>query len=266
MQQDIALKTSTSGAFRGGSNSPLPPALVRFTIGKVVSQWATGLYLVVAPKLQGKSLITRGICHEAARRLKNVGILSMFEPGAAPVPAGQSTQGEDTALFAKPDNFLGYAISEYAAGDDLAKWLKFTGYKPDPNEPALLLMDSISDPMRAFAPLERRNQAPAAEGMFPADQSFVKTLDTRLIQLNIVGIGTLNEDLVPFAALLEGACQGMVRVIDRLTFEKKERATGRLPSTYSVSSDSAEAALALMHYPDKIDATQTRSTKDLITS
>jgi hypothetical protein len=245
MEPNTAASKTFRGALGGISKLPIEPRLLFIKMAEgQASKWATGLYLITAPKLRGKSVATRGVAHAAATTgIRQVGVLYHFESGAEDYTL-PTEGGEQKLIFREPSRYMTVdGIGE------LDTFIKNTGYEVLLSHPGLLVLDSISDPMRSFMPTERRNQGSAKEGMQPADQIFVKTLDKWAMQRNLVVLGVVNEDLVPFVSLLEGACQGMVIPISVSSFTKKDRATGRIDETYDLPEESVAAGIALMRYP-----------------
>jgi len=250
--QTAALRQCTAGPASELSRAPQIPRTFDLVMSEVPVTFGCGLYLVTAPSAGGKSVVARGIAYEAAHaeeRLRSVGMVHIFEPGAPPY---SKAGGE--ALFRHPDQFL-----QLGDTGDLVAWMTDSSLMSDEEKaPALLVIDSINDAMRAFDGTNRKNQGAAEQGMQPADRLFTSTLNNLAERNNICILGCASKDLVPFIEKLEGACQGMITAMGPSTFRKIDRVSGRSDRNYTVSNAALTAALSVMGYP--LDRSSTRST------
>jgi hypothetical protein len=92
---------------------------------------------------------------------------------------------------------------------------------------------------------------------------FVEHLNNLAESKSIVMFGVINTDLVPFADKLEGSTQGVIEVSSIKSFVKRDRATGRITESYSVSEKAYQAALDIMGYPVSLEGGQYQD--DIIT-
>jgi len=219
--------------------------------------FAAGLYYVLGSARRGKSLLSRAIAAHAAaddNELASVACLYIFEPGAPAYPFigdGQLRYFTNPEKFLHPDNDN---LSE------LVQYLELTDFtaKKD-GRLSLLVIDSIGQALRSFDAKARASQPAAEQGMQPADQAFTFRLNNLLADKGIIGLATLNSQLVPFANLLDGACQGMIDVNSPDSFSKHERASGRQQQTYQVGQSELNLAAQSLGYMGNIEASAYRS-------
>lgn len=228
------------------STSPSISRTVTFAVGEKRTSFATGLYIVSGAARGGKSMVSRGIAKLAAdaNAFAGVACLYVFEPGAPEYDpkSDETTEGrffEDPAAFLSI-NALGDLPTYFAAAltSELAK----------SDKPLLIVVDNIADPMRSFNPKSRATEAASEGGLMPSDRAFCTTLNNFATRHNIVLLGTINSDLVPFASKLDGVCQGVIQATAADSFTKHERASGRVPQSFSIPEKARDAAAASLGY------------------
>jgi len=114
----------------------------------------------------------------------------------------------------------------------------------------LVVFDSIALPMRAYRSRERVNQATMKEGMQPMDIAFCVEMERMALEHNVAIFGVINDDLVPFAAKLEGMTEGIVTVHSAGNFSIRSR-LDRVSHQIQIESDAVDAAAAFLHYPER---------------
>jgi hypothetical protein len=204
-----------------------------FTLG-------TGLYLVTGAAGVGKSVLSLGIA--ASAKLASaceIGNLYFFEVGAPPY-----AERDEIAMFSDPRRFL-----DIRSGGDLGYHLaSFLRTRTSTNKPAIVVLDSIGEALRAYLSEERKGMTASEGGQQPADRMFVDRLDSYGVSKAIIWLGVINSELVPFAYKLYGATQGIIDVTTYNTFTKRDRVTSRDPRAYRISNDAVQLALQTMRY------------------
>jgi hypothetical protein len=104
--------------------------------------------------------------------------------------------------------------------------------------------------MRSYLAEDRAGMGAAEQGLQPADRSFVESLNNFAEDKSLVILGAVNTEIVPFAAKLEGSCQGVINVSSITGFSKRDRAGGRGSVTYTVTDKARRAGIAIMRYPE----------------
>jgi hypothetical protein len=226
-------------------------ATIRMADGQKAT-FACGLYLVTAGGGIGKSVVTRALTwHACSSGWNEVTHIYVFEPGAPTYPI-RTVTGEEGRLFEDPVKFL----TPGWGGSDLETYLRpviGTIDAPKRKEgmpPALVVIDSIGDAMRSYLAEDRAGMGAAEQGLQPADRSFVESLNNFAEDKSLVILGAINTEIVPFAAKLEGSCQGVVNVSSITGFSKRDRAGGRSSALYLLSEKAIAAGIAIMRYPE----------------
>jgi len=164
-------------------------------------------------------------------------------------------------------------MKDLLAENDLAKIAaeKFID-KLDPKgaEPSFLVIDSLSIPMRSYgANVEKRLQGEEGEkgsknakwvaeksrrgeptmpgGLQPSDISFCEQMEALAVANNIIIVGVVNFDLVPFVDKLEAVVEGFMSIESAGVMAYRQRATRR-PAYYYVKEIDKQIALAYLNY------------------
>lgn len=251
MTDVIVMTELTRGALGQISTQPDKPVERIFTGESHDVTLAAGLYLVVGGRTSGKSIFTRAMAARAsATGWSDVGVLYVFEPGATDYP--RKINKPTASYFEEPERFIDMAshgdLFEYLRRADNGSWIDKRKFA----DLGLLVIDSLGDPMRTFAQGERgrTGEGAAKEGFQPSDRVFVEKLNHMGEVLHLCILGTVNSDLVPFAHVLEGSCQGMLTVNGRDNATKRDRVTGRNIQEVTVSARDVSLAAQSLHYPD----------------
>jgi len=118
------------------------------------------------------------------------------------------------------DGAPGAPASREAAWDShrLGAWFRYLNKS---RAPSMLFVDSVSLPMRAYAAglatkigdqPTRQGEATMSGGLQPSDIAFCGAMQQMAVKANIVLVGLVNNDLVPFADKLEGVTEGAIEV------------------------------------------------------
>lgn len=234
----------SSGALAALSTQPMPPNIVVFNVGSQKIRLGTGLYLVTGGAGAGKSVASLGLAHCARTQGQmEVGHLYFFEHNAP----SYKKRG-DVRMFSDPKKFIDLGQESGDLIEYFGAWVKARTNK---DKPALIVLDSIGIPMRSFASEDRRGQTAAEQGMQPADRLFVEQLDLLATTRSLILIGVVNSELVPFAAKLYGAVQGLINAQTARSFTKNDRAGGRTGDTYELPVVALKSALATMRYEQR---------------
>jgi len=253
-----ATRQCSSGAGAGLSLPPLAqnPRDVELVTGTVTL--GAGCYLVTGAGGTGKSVFSRGLAYHAVQSgWEDVVVIYCFEAGAQSSAKIIKTQGMGTPslLFSSARNFLnvGGRPGEPASYGDLFAYLSELVSNRQPNSPlALVVCDSVGDPMRSYNVEGRRGEASAAQGMMPSDREFITRLNNLAQAWSLVLLCVVNTELVPFVNSLSGAVQGMITVTAATSARKeKDRVVGRQTQEMVISTEALANAARSMGYPDK---------------
>lgn len=201
--------------------------------------FSTGLYLVLSGAEGGKSITSLAIAALAgARGVRNVGSIYVFEPGAKEYAMGyEHVLFEDAAVFLKP------------LGDgDLDIFTKMALIKTTEGEPSVLVVDSINDPLKSYNPEGRVGSGTGEKGMQQEDRAFCTKLNNWALARNTVLLGTLNTEMISFAARLNGVVEGVIDVTAPGQFTKRERSTGRVPNHFILPTELIDVGAEAMGY------------------
>jgi len=241
---DSDIEEIADGALASISTQPMKPNIVEFKIGAQTIKLGTGLYLVTGGAGAGKSVLALGLAFCARKYAKlQAGHLYFFEHNAP----SYKNRG-DVRKFSDPKRFLDVGQESGDLVDHLGTFIK-TRSAMQP--PAVIVLDSIGIPMRSFTPEDRRGQTAAEQGMQPADRLFTEQLDLLGTTRALIILGVVNSELVPFAAKLYGAAQGLINVTAANTFTKNDRAGGRTGELHELPHVATKSALATMRYNTK---------------
>lgn len=246
--------TETNGGMVTGdlskmSTGPMPIHRAEFMMGDRAMVLATGLYLLTGPAAAGKSVVALAIAFSAVKSSDlSVGKIYFFEVGSPVYPEVQ-----EVPMFTDPSKFL-YP----GKGGDLEVYLDvFLRKRNSGSKPALLVLDSIGEPMRAYMSDKRTNMPAASEGMQAADRMFVERLNAFAERYALIILGVVNSEQVPFVERLYGATQGIINVETATAFNKRDRVTGRDKRSFTVPNIALRNALAAMRYTAKPTADST---------
>lgn len=102
--------------------------------------------------------------------------------------------------------------------------------------------------MRAYL-IEARKAQPAATGSFQsADLAFTQRVNDTAVHLNLTLFGVVSDELVPFANILDGVCQGIITALSFSRFRVQDRPSGRQPLSYVLTSSSCKTAFSSLGY------------------
>lgn len=228
-----------ASAFGALSTRPIEPQSITVQGESGAIRFACGLYLVTAGAGVGKSVAARAIAYAAQSAGFATIALYMFEALAPAYP-----EVESRALFTDPERFL------FPPGSsDLELYLSTVlSGRDTKSKPLVLVLDSISDALRSYMGERRKGMTASKDGMQAADKMFATRLNSIGEQRNVIILGLINAEQVPFADRLYGATQGLINVLTASRFRKKDRVTARRASDYTLSSKAVEAALRDMRY------------------
>jgi len=134
-----------------------------------------------------------------------------------------------------------------------------------PASPAVLVIDSVSLPLRQFAANKvwnnqskswtksRSGEATMSGGMQPSDISFCVDFEALAIRHNIVIFGIVNDDLVPFADQLEGMTEGIVSIVAPGVVATRNRNTRQLIQ-FGLAMSDFDSGKAFLGYSQRLDS------------
>lgn len=272
----------SSGVFMSSASStrPVRSALMKAKMGESQISLSTGLHLAHAPAGGGKSLLCASIVSLMTRAKEkgvtshngiiirpnatfNVGFLYAYEDGSptyrerssisVATTEGEATDKADAApYFSDPQSFhvdvfdyLSVAVQDARMDVDP----KDTSLITSSGYPVLVVIDSVGAAMRAYRPELRSKSGTMKEGMSPVDLMWCTKISSLCQQKNIIMIGIVNDELVPFADKLDGVVKGIIAVSSPYSATIQDRASGRAPVMYAADKADVSAAAAWMRYP-----------------
>jgi len=191
--------------------------------------FSTGLHIVTAKSRGGKSTFCASLVEGVTRdQICEAHFYYMFEEGAAGLPKpgklrevsiGSEITEVTVPLFLEP--------TEFAEDLELlAAKRRILGPGSD-TTPIVIVLDSISLPMRNYQ-LDQRAKEPAIEkSMQPSDISFCVWLSKFCRDRRIICLGVINYDLVPFANKLDAMSVGILDIGAYNRAIRHDRGTGR---------------------------------------
>jgi len=221
---------------------PVEPPVAEVTLGKSKISFASGFYLLSGVTGGGKSITAASIAIVA----KSQGVPSKYYY-CFEARAPQYTENKDRNPFLPDDTSRSsndLALTGFI--DRLSGDLPKLGTSS--SKPGLVVIDSIALPLRAYRSTERANQATMKGGLQPMDIAFVVEVERIALVHNVAIIGVINEDLVPFAAQLEGMAEGIITIHSAGAFSVRNR-VDRMVHEVTLEHDAKDAGAAFLHYP-----------------
>jgi hypothetical protein len=143
------------------------------------------------------------------------------------------------ALFSEPSRFLS-DVEHITAGRD------------GTNEVLFWAVDSVTLAIKQSFPFSRSGSPAGEKGVQPADIRFVFELSRMCLMRNVVMVALLNSQIIQFTEILEGACEGQIRLAERGAFSKRDRIT-REWRTIAIPKRFNEQAREILGY-SKLDS------------
>jgi hypothetical protein len=239
-----------TGAFRG-----LMQGLLSFTVKKIKfvddksHLFAAGLYLVAGPGGSGKSVVGRALVNEAiSSGWEDAGVLAVFEPNSPSYGQGEFVN-DAKFINETPQSAAGSAdIFSGDLGRLLSTW---QASRSDSSAQAALTIDSIARPMRSYLTEARKEQPAATGGFQSADLAFTQRVNDTAVHLNLTIFGVVSNELVPFAHILDGVCQGIITATSFSRFRVQDRPSGRQQIPYTLTAESCRQAFLALGYETK---------------
>lgn len=234
---NIPVEFVQNGAIQMGA-PPLPAAAVE--VGGV--SYAAGLYIASAATGAGKSITSAALCHYFLTNGVPAGFLYVNEARAVrgfithdPSPDAQG-EFEQAPLSDFLARFTGIGLDPAFEAQFDRDWSQYMLENWDTAVQAgrttLLVIDSMTLAMRAHVAtgkIERQKgragEPTMEQGLQPSDIAFCQELQTWAMAHNVIIIGLVNDELVPFSAKLEGVTEGMLRVTKPGSFTMRNRQT-----------------------------------------
>jgi hypothetical protein len=217
----------TSAKFVSSSLFPAPEEITMFPQElKFTDTFSlfVGDYLVIAHTGRGKTIASAALCAWA----NDIGIRAtyaqVFEPRAPQFkPLAETQRGAQAkdAGIADIKSFTGLRIP---FTDTVSFWRDFDsliGAKT--GKPGLIVLDSITDAIKANATERFKGQPTFPGGMQPSDRDFLIQGAARAKQHNVCLLLTINSQLIPYAAELSGATEGLLKILDVKRFTRNDR-------------------------------------------
>jgi len=200
---------------------------------------ASGLYIITGSRAIGKSTVLAGICAAAVDcGWESVGRLYVHEPNAPDYRDGKgSVVFTDASLFLKGDN----------GESDFSSYLGANAMLPKPYL-RLLGIDSITRAVPAYNVKARVGGGTGEKGIQNESLSFITILNNLCVTANISCLAVINSELLQYADLLGGSCQGEIRPNAYNQFTIVDRPSGRVTAFKQISKDFSPAALTAMGY------------------
>jgi hypothetical protein len=235
-QPDVVFASVAASA--GGGIPPSPPLLA-------ISddfQPAVGVYLVPGGTASGKSVLTTAITGWANAQDIPATYHYVFEPRARPF---------------KYNNGDRFRISSSFMTDIKAIVNKTASKK-------LIVVDSATLPMKVYSgENEFKNQSTFPGGSQPSDRGFLDMMSKVAEDYNVCFLLTMNNVLIPYAADLAGAVEGLITFVDVMHFSIQDRTTysARVPKALSVPAIFVNAALKAWGFNEYNSSNQAGSWK-----
>jgi len=215
------------------SGGGIPPAAPLAYVSEEF-QPAVGVYIVVAPNRSGKTILTCGIAAWANDEGTPCTYSSVFEPRSF---LGRTA---DKGKFRIPQNFVADATKS------IAPLVQIGGR----NQYKIVIYDSATLPMKAYASVVGENQATFPGGSQPSDRAFLDAMSQIANDKGACIMLVLNSTLIPYSADFEGAVEGIITVksvnrfsvSDRTTFSSRRTRDIVVPDIY------VDAALRANNY------------------
>jgi len=220
-----------------------------------------GFYLVTGSTGAGKSINMAAL---AAHIFLNSKVdmparyVYMYEARGPDLSAGDLGPANWIRLFSA---ILGITKDDtkFGAGSEtnasvLATRLKLNAFvgKLGDGEPRLLVLDSLSLPMRAHSRNAdgRKGESTMSGGLQPSDVDFTVAMEAMAVAKNLVILGIVNNDLVPFVDKLEGVTEGLVSVEGPGMLRYRQRSDRKL--TYcELPKRAVDLGAEFLHYPER---------------
>lgn len=221
----------------------VPNAIVSFARGKEVPIPA-GFYLMSGGTGGGKSITAAGILVTA--RFQNVPVRYIYCYEARTPDKDDKGKANPFFMGAKADNDVDLAMTAFIS--KLPAVLTDVVALTSDTKVGIVVVDSIALPMRAYRSRDRQNMATMKEGLQPMDIAFVVAMEEFATKNNLAILGVINDDLVPFAAKLEGMAEGIATVHSPGIFSIRSRFDRRVHECL-IEEAALDAAGAFLHYP-----------------
>jgi len=246
------MKTKQLPKIGSGGLRDLMQGLLSFSTKKVkfardtTHSLATGLYLVTGAGGAGKSVVARALAGEAITSgWEDVGVLPIFEPNS---PSYGASEFVNDAKFMNETGQSAAGPADIFSGDVGRLLTSWQAQRGEGSAQALLTIDSLARPMRAYL-IEARKAQPAAPGSFQsADLAFAQRLNDTAVHLNLTVLGVVSDELVPFAHILDGVVQGMISAQSFSRFKIQDRPSGRQLVSHVLSLESCKLAFLSLGY------------------
>lgn len=212
-----------------GGGIPPTPALLHISDE---FQPAVGVYILPGSTASGKSILSSAMIAWANAQGIPASYLYVFEPRAQPFKYNNATK------FGQPGDFV----------QDMTALMMSRGR---PSEPELVVIDSATLPMKAYSSAPGfEGQSTFSGGSQPSDRGFLDAMSKLAESANTCIILVLNSVLVPYAADLQGAVEGMITVTDVMHFSIQDRTTysARTPRSLEVPLPFVNAALTQWNF------------------
>jgi len=220
-----------------------------------------GFYLVTGSTGAGKSINMAAL---AAHIFLNSKVdmparyVYMYEARGPDLSAGELGPANWIRLFSailgitKDDTIFGSGPNTNASV--LADRLKLNAFvgKLGDGEPRLLVLDSLSLPMRAHSRNAdgRKGESTMSGGLQPSDVDFTVAMEAMAVAKNLVILGIVNNDLVPFVDKLEGVTEGLVSVEGPGMIRYRQRSDRKL-TFCELPKRAVDLGAEFLHYPPK---------------
>jgi hypothetical protein len=189
------------------------------------------VYIVPGSTASGKSILTSALVAWANDSGIPSSFIYVFEPRAQPFTYANGQR------FVTPANLL----------QDLTAIMVRTSS----NTPKLVVVDSATLPMKAYSSTDGfEGQSTFSGGSQPSDRGFLDAASKLAERTNTCLMLTLNSVLVPYAADLQGAVEGMITITDVMHFVVQDRTTysARTPRPLSVPVQYVNSALEAWNF------------------
>jgi len=282
----VVLETATANAFAARKTSELT--------------LPCGFYLCVGGTGGGKSTTAASLAAAALRKGYSTALMYVYEARGPELPDAAGfydnvhtlVTGED--LRTKDDQAAAASISVAMQGlvpaqlaantgtasffDEVKKAYKASAVRRVSGQKApaleerarMLVVDSISLPLRAYGPWDQENEGHSRKGeatmplgMQPSDIAFVTKMEALAVAARLVIIGTVNEDLVPFSDKLEAMSEGIIQSQGPGYFYVRTRSE-RTMRQVALCNEDIDVGAAFLDYRTLTEASKGASFSEII--
>jgi hypothetical protein len=223
----VSLSTFACGLYlmpgvTGGGKTQTAVSLIhavkRLTVGKVDTNYH---YIYESRAAAPQVALRPESSMEQTERTALAGVKGLVSVQAALESAGatSTTTTEDImthsgsrelAIFSEPARFLADLMYVYRN--------RSTGSKP-----VVCAVDSLTLAIKQAYPYSRSGSPAGEKGVQPADIKFIFELSRFCLMHNIVMFGLLNAQIIQFTEILEGVCEGQIKLVSQGIIQKRDR-------------------------------------------